>query len=252
MEAVVTLPGGVRSYEEIRAEVEAEKNRREALDYDPSRYSWPSVTVDVVLFTVQDRDLKVLLVVRRGWPFRGRWALPGGFVQIAQEEELEQAALRELHEETGVSDVYLEQLRTFGHPARDPRGRVITVAYYALVACEHLALAAGSDADETGWFSVYRLPALAFDHDRILNRALVRLRERIWDSNVACQLVPEKFTLTALQATYEVILDKRLDKRNFRKKILSSEVLEETGETWREGRHRPARLYRFRVLRPED
>ncbi len=249
MEAVVSLPGGVRSYEQIRAEVEAEERRKEARDYDSSKYSWPSVTVDVVLFTVQGRDLKVLLVVRRDWPFKGRWALPGGFVQIANEEELDQAAQRELHEETGVSDVYLEQLRTFGHPARDPRGRVITVAYYALVASEHLNLMAGTDADETGWFSVYRLPSLAFDHDRILDRALGRLRERIWDSNVASQLMPEKFTLTTLQATYEVILDKRLDKRNFRKKILSSEFLEETGETWMEGRHRPARLYRFRNSR---
>jgi len=243
MESVAPFPGGVRSFEQIRAEVEAEKQSAEAAAYDAAQFFRPSVTVDVVIFTVQDRDLKVLLISRKWWPFAGRWALPGGFV--LEEEGLDEAARRELREETGVSDVHFEQLHTFGEPGRDPRTRVITVAYYALVAAEDLALTAATDAHEASWWSVYGLPPLAFDHDRILARALRRLRERILDSNVAFQLMPERFTLTALQATYEVILDRRLDKRNFRKKILSSEVLEETGETWMEGRHRPARLYRF-------
>lgn len=249
MDAVAPFPGGVRSFEEIRAAVEAEKRSSEAREYDPGKFFRPSVTVDVVIFTVRDRDLKVLLVSRRNWPFAGRWALPGGFV--LEEEGLDAAALRELAEETGVSDVYLEQLHTFGEPGRDPRTRVITVAYYALLASEDLKLLPDTDAEEARWWSIYRLPPLAFDHDLILDKALRRLRERILGTNVAFQLMPDKFTLTALQATYEVILDRRLDKRNFRKKILTSEVLDETGETWMEGRHRPARLYRFRAPQPE-
>jgi 8-oxo-dGTP diphosphatase len=244
MEAPLRFPERVRSYDQICAEVEAEKRKPEARSYDLGRFFCPSLTVDVVIFTVQARDLRVLLVSRGGWPFLGRWALPGGFVK--ENEGLDEAARRELFEETGVRDVYLEQLHTFGHPGRDPRTRVVTVAYYALVAAENLAPVPGSDASSTDWWSVYQLPDLAFDHDLILLRALVRLRERIWDSAVASQLMPEKFTLTDLQSTYEVILDRSLDKRNFRKKILSREVIEDTGETWMEGRHRPARLYRFR------
>lgn len=244
MQTLAPFPVEVRSPEQIRAEVEAEKRSPDARSYDAGRYFRPSVTVDVVIFTVQERDLKVLLVSRGKWPFAGRWALPGGFV--LEEEGLDDAALRELREETGVKNVFLEQLHTFGDPGRDPRTRVITVAYYALVSSQDLALHPDTDAEAAGWWSVYKLPPLAFDHDRIVARALSRLRERILDTNVAFQLMPEKFTLTALQATYEVILNRQLDKRNFRKKILTSEVLEETGETWMEGRHRPARLYRFR------
>lgn len=244
MDTLAPSPVGVRSDEQIRAEVEAEKSSPDARAYDAGRYFRPSVTVDVVIFTVQERDLKVLLVSRARWPFAGRWALPGGFVQ--EDEGLDQAAERELREETGVDNVYLEQLQTFGDPGRDPRTRVITVAYYALVSSQELALHPDTDAEAAGWWSIYKLPALAFDHDRIVATALARLRKRILGTNVAFQLMPEKFTLTALQATYEVILNRQLDKRNFRKKILSSEVLEETGETWMEGRHRPARLYRFR------
>ena len=252
MEATRPLLEGiaVRPFEQIRAEVEAERRSEHALSYDVGQYFRPSVTVDVVIFTVHKRELKVLLVQRGHWPFEGRWALPGGFVR--EEEGLDEAARRELEEETRVSNVYLEQLHTFGAPGRDPRTRVVTVAYYALVAAEDLAPVAGSDAALARWQSVYRLPALAFDHDWILARALARLRQGILDSNVAFQLMPDKFTLTALQATYEVILGRQLDKRNFRKKILSSEVLEETGETWMEGRHRPARLYRFRPPSRQD
>lgn len=248
METLSSSP--VRSVEEIRAEVEEEKRSPEARVYDASQYFRPSVTVDVVIFTVQEKDLRVLLISRARWPFAGRWALPGGFV--LESEGLDEAAKRELREETGVDHVYLEQLHTFGDPGRDPRTRVVTVAYYALVSSEHLALSPDTDAEAAGWKSVYRLPQLAFDHDRILSLALDRLRRRILDSSVAFQLMPEKFTLTALQATYEVILGRQLDKRNFRKKILSSELLEETGETWMEGRHRPARLYRFRPPEGEE
>lgn len=185
-----------------------------------------------------------MLLVRRGqWPFRDRWALPGGFVK--EHEGLEEAASRELHEETGVKDVFLEQLQTFGDPGRDPRTRVITVAYYALVPSEKLALRAEGDARDVGWWSVYELPELAFDHDRILSTALTRLRYKIMATNVAFQFMSEKFTLTQLQRTYEIVLGKELDKRNFRKKILASGVLIETDETHLQGRHRPARLYKF-------
>ncbi|MBI3924995.1 MAG: NUDIX hydrolase [Armatimonadetes bacterium] len=213
------------------------------MEYDVSRFFRPSVTVDVVIFTIQQRDLKVLLIRRGQWPFRGRWALPGGFVH--EREGLEAAAARELYEETGVKDVFLEQLHSFGDPERDPRTRVITVAYYALVPSDKLALQAEGDASDVNWFSVYDLPELAFDHDRILDAALKALRRKIMQTNVAFQLMTQKFTLTQLQRTYEIILGKPLDKRNFRKKILASGVLIETDETHLQGRHRPARLYRF-------
>ncbi len=203
----------------------------------------PAVTVDIVIFTIQDDDLKVLLVRRKNPPFKNKWAIPGGFVRY--EEPLEDAALRELYEETGVRDVFIEQLFTFGDPKRDPRMRVITVAYYALISSENLVVRPDSDVSDVRWFSTYKLPSLGFDHDRILSYALNRLRNKIMYTNIAFQLMPEKFTLTELQNAYEVILEKSLDKRNFRKKIISSHLLEKTDEKRVDGRHRPAMLYRF-------
>jgi 8-oxo-dGTP diphosphatase len=203
----------------------------------------PAVTVDVAIFTILEGELKVLLVKRKNWPFEGMWAIPGGF--IGMEESLEEAAARELEEETGVSDVYLEQLYTFGDPGRDPRTRVITVAYFALVSADQLHLRAASDAADVGWFSAYNLPPLAFDHDAILEYALTRLRYKLEYTAVGFQLLPAEFTLTELQQTYEIILRERLDKRNFRRKILQADILEETGNL-RERGHRPAKLYRFR------
>jgi len=161
------------------------------------------------------------------------------------DESLEEAALRELEEETGVRDVYLEQLYTFGDPDRDPRGRVISVAYFALVPADAVRPRAGDDAADVGWWSMYDLPPLAFDHDRILAYALRRLRYKLEYTAVGFELLPETFTLSELQAAYEVILGERLDKRNFRRKILSAGILEETG-TYRTGEGRPAKLYRFR------
>ncbi len=237
------FPFSVRSLEQIHTEVEAEKRHPEAKQYDLGKYFRPSVTVDVVIFTLQERELRVLLIQRGQWPFKDRWALPGGFVQ--EDEGLEKAAARELYEETGVRDVFLEQLHTFGSLNRDPRTRVITVSYYALVASEQMAPRAQSDAREARWWSVYELPELAFDHDHILGRALVRLRSKVMNSRVAFQLMPEKFTLTQLQRAYEVVLDQNLDKRNFRKKILASDVVVETDEMHKQGRQRPARLFRF-------
>lgn len=206
-------------------------------------YPRPSVSVDVIIFTVRDNDLQVLLIKRKHPPFEGMWAIPGGFVGV--DESLERAALRELEEETSVRDVYLEQLYTFGDVDRDPRGRVITVAYFALVPATVVCPRAGDDAAETRWWSIYDLPPLAFDHADILAYALQRLRYKLEYTAVGFELLPEAFTLSELQAAYEVILGEELDKRNFRHKILSASVIEETGE-YRTGEGRPARLYRFR------
>lgn len=228
----------VRSLQEIEAQVEAEKQSLEARAYDPSKFYHPAVTVDLVIFTLNASDLQVLLVHRDQWPFKGRWALPGGFVQ--QEEGIGDAAHRLLQDETGVSQVFLEQLHTFGHPQRDPRMRVVTVAYYALVPADKLPR-----SSEVRWWSIYDLPELAFDHDHILELALRRLRQKIMDTNVAFQFMPQRFTLTQLQRTYEIVLGKALDKRNFRKKVLASGAVRETDEWHLEGRHRPARLFEF-------
>jgi 8-oxo-dGTP diphosphatase len=206
------------------------------------------VTVDIVIFTVRARDLQVLLVRRGVPPFEGEYAIPGGFVH--EDESLDQAAKRELHEETGVLDVFLEQLYSFGDPARDPRGRVMTVAYYALISSERNALAAGSDASEARWFSLSELPTLAFDHKQILEYALERLRNKLEYTTVGFQLLPEKFTLRELQSVYEAILDRQLDKRNFRRKIALLGILKPLRE-WQRAGHKPAQLYRFSAARFE-
>ena len=206
-------------------------------------YPRPSVTVDVIIFTLRENDLQVLLIKRKNPPFEGMWAIPGGFVRM--DESLEETALRELGEETGVHDVYLEQLYTFGAPDRDPRGRVITVAYFALVPFNAVDPHAGDDAAEARWWSVRDLPTLAFDHDTILPYALQRLRYKLEYTAVGFELLPETFTLSELQTAYETILDEELDKRNFRRKILGAGILERT-EGYRSGEGRPARLYRFR------
>jgi 8-oxo-dGTP diphosphatase len=207
------------------------------------------VTVDIVIFTISPDGLNVLLVRRGVPPFEGRWAIPGGFVRDA--ESLEAAALRELEEETGVRDVYLEQLYSFGDPGRDPRGRVITVAYYALIAGDRPAPTAGSDAAAARWWPTVELPPLAFDHDAILKYAIERLRNKLEYTTVGFQLLPRKFTLTQLQRVYEAILDRRLDKRNFRRKIDLLGILTPLKEWRREGASRPARLYEFSARRFE-
>ena len=213
--------------------------------YDPSRYERPSVTVDVVILTMRRRRLEALLVKRRHWPFEGMWAIPGGFVN--PDESLEDSARRELAEETNVRDVYLEQLYTFGDPGRDPRTRVITVVYYALIRAEQLPgmVRAGDDAAEAGWFPVYRLPPMAFDHDNILTYTMQRLRGKLEYTSIGFQLLPPEFTLSELQEVYEAIMNRQLDKRNFRKKVLSTGILEPTANTRNFVRHRPAALYRF-------
>jgi 8-oxo-dGTP diphosphatase len=214
-------------------------------NYDVTKYERPSVTTDVVIFGIVDETLKVLLIKRKSWPFEGMWAIPGGFVRM--EESLEEAAHRELKEETGVDsdDVYLEQLYTFGEPQRDPRTRVITVAYFALVSADKINPEAASDAADVGWFSVYKPPPLAFDHADILDYAITRLRYKLEYTAVGFQLLPEKFTLRELQTTYEIILGAKLDKGNFRSKLRKTDVVEPV-EGFRDTGGRPARLYRFR------
>jgi 8-oxo-dGTP diphosphatase len=209
-------------------------------------YPRPSVTVDLVIFTIAEDDLKVLLIRRGVEPFKGRWALPGGFVEI--DESLEQAAARELQEEVGVTNLYLEQLYTFGDPKRDPRGRVISVAYFALVDAERQRIIAASDAADAAWCSVFdpELRArLAFDHKKILDTAVWRLRNKIEWTTVGYELLPKKFTLSELQRVYEIILQRPVDKRNFRKKILAQGQVQELNESRSDVAHRPARLYSF-------
>lgn len=199
---------------------------------------------DVAIFTIRERRLKSLLVRRRGEPFQGKWALPGGFVDIS--ENLRQCAERALAEETGVSGVYLEQLYTFGDPQRDPRERIITVAYYALIPSDQIQLPAATDVAAVEWFAMDELPALAFDHDKILTKAKQRLASKLDYSTLAFQFMPKEFTLSELQEVYEIILEEEVDKRNFRKWVLALESIEETGVVRREGRHRPAKLYRMK------
>ena len=210
-----------------------------AYTYD---YPHPAVTVDIVVFTIEGDGLKVLLVQRGQPPFEGKWALPGGFVE--PDESLKRAAWRELKEETGVNAGFLEQLGAFGHPDRDPRERVITVAYYALIPRDRLTLKASSDAADARFFSMSELPELAFDHDKILRRARERLRDRIDDAAIASQMMPDSFTLTELQRVFEHIRGKPIDKRNFRKKVKALDLFVPTGEQRRDGPHRPAKLYR--------
>lgn len=219
--------------------------QEEADNYDVNRYERPSVTVDVVIFSLIDDRLKVLLIKRKQWPFQGMWAIPGGFVKM--DESLEEAAARELAEETGVQDVYIEQLYTFGEPDRDPRTRVITVAYFAVVPSDAItAHQAGSDAEATAWHEMGKLPELAFDHREILEYALTRLRYKLEYTTVGFELLPDVFTLSELQHAYEIILGEGLDKRNFRRKILQSGILDDTGKKKREGEGRPAQLYRYK------
>lgn len=203
------------------------------------------VTVDTVIFTIRRNNLEVLLVQRGQEPFKDHWAIPGGFIRLS--ENLDEAAGRVLYEKTNVKDVYLEQLYTFGEPFRYPSARVITVSYFALIRSDDIKLGSekGLNIQQINWHSVYNLPKLAFDHQDILNYALKRLRARLEYTPIAFQLLPEKFTLTELQRTYESILNTDLDKRNFRKKMLSLGLLKEHDEFTKESSKRPARLYSF-------
>lgn len=210
------------------------------METDIHKFKKPSLTVDVIIFTIKNKELKVLLVKRDIEPFKGRWAIPGGFVRI--DESLEDAAKRELTEETGVKDVYLEQLYTFGEPKRDPRGRVITVSYMALINSDDVKLKATTDVSDVRWFSVSKLPELAFDHNKILSYALKRLKWKFEYTTVAFSFLPKEFTISQAQTIYEIVFNKKFDKRNFTKKLLSLNILRKR-RVKKEVSHRPPMLY---------
>ena len=211
----------------------------------PHSYEHPrgALTVDCVVFGLDDDELKVMLIQRALAPFQGKWALPGGFVHL--DETLDEAVRRELEEETGLRKVFLEQLYTFGAVDRDPRERVVSVAYYALVKLSEHQVRAATDARAAAWFGTNDLPSLAFDHADIVQRALERLRAKVRYEPIGFELLPKKFTLSQLQRLYEQVLERQLDKRNFRKRVLTTDLLVETDEVEQDVAHRAARLYRF-------
>lgn len=206
-------------------------------------YPRPALTVDCVVFGFDGGELKALLIERALEPFKGCWALPGGFVEV--DETLDSAARRELEEEAGLRDVFLEQLFTFGSLNRDPRERVVSVAYYALVKLAAHETKAATDAADARWFAISEVPKLAFDHAEILEAALRRLKAKVRYEPIGFELLPPKFTLSELQHLYEAALGTPLDKRNFRKKVLSFGLLVPLKEMERRGRHRPAQLFKF-------
>lgn len=206
-------------------------------------FEHPYVTVDVLIFSIRNGEFSTLLIRRSNDPFKGSFAIPGGFVQM--EETLDQAAKRVIAQKGHQKNLYLEQIYTFGEIDRDPRGRVVSVAYMALVP-EDKAADVNDQEHTVKWFPVNKLPDLAFDHRKIISAAVERVISKIGYSNIAANLLPESFTLTNLQKVYELILGKPVDKRNFRKKILSLDLLQSLNEKTSAGQHRPAMLYRFR------
>ena len=215
-----------------------------------NRSSNIKVAVDAIVFGYSKQDgVSVLLIQRKYEPFKNSWAIPGGFV--TDNESLEEAVHRELMEETGIEVNYLEQLYTFGEPDRDPRQRVISVAYFGLVkSTQFQQLKASTDAEDAKWFSIKKLPALAFDHKQILQVAIERLRAKVRYQPIGFELLDKKFPFSDLEKLYAALLDKELNRRNFSKKILSFEFLEETGELSKsEGKGRPSKMYQFNQKR---
>ncbi len=212
-------------------------------DFTLAPFFVSAVSVDTVIFGFEGRSLRVLLVQRGVEPYNGMWALPGDMAQAA--ENLDQAAERILSELTGVSQVYLEQVSSFGDPDRHPAGRVVTVAYYSLIGTRDHPVAPKGWAQEARYFDIDSIPELAFDHKQILSSCMERLRERVRTRPVGFELLPTVFSLSDLQHLYESVLGEPLDKRNFRKKILSMGIVNDTGERQDNVSHRPAKLYRF-------
>lgn len=213
--------------------------------FEKQEHSW--VAVDVVIFTLDHKALKCLLVQVKGETFGGMWAFPGGLVR--EEESLDEAAKREVHERTGVKDSYLEQLYTFGKPERDPAKRVVSVSYLSLVPNRRVDLNPASKYAAIRWFRADRIPHLAYDHDQVKRLAFQRLRSKLQYTNIVYSLLPSEFTLSELQEVYETILHRPLDRRNFRKKVLASGLLKSLRKV-RMGAHRPAFLYAFKKRRP--
>jgi ADP-ribose pyrophosphatase YjhB (NUDIX family) len=214
--------------------------------YNIHDFDVPLMTVDMAIFTVIDDELQVLLVKRGDYPAKGQWALPGGFIDLKRDSTLEDTAKRKLAEKTGVETPYLEQVATFGSNARDPRGWAITVAYMALITLDSVALSKDESSEEVKWVPVYQLgnmEALAFDHDAIFNACHERLKSKVQYTSLPVNFLPEEFTLTELQTTFEVILDTTVEKKSFRRRMLDANILEETGNM-KTGSNRPAKLYK--------
>ncbi|WMX12502.1 MULTISPECIES: NrtR DNA-binding winged helix domain-containing protein [unclassified Aureispira] len=217
--------------------------------YNKTNYK-PSVTVDCVVFGLdKSADVRVLLIKRAYEPFKNAWAIPGGFIK--ENETLDAAAQRELEEETGVRDIFIEQLYTFGSLDRDPRGHVISVAYFALINLEEHPTSAATDAQDAQWFKLSEVPELAFDHAQILDMAIKRLDSKVRYQPIGFELLPDKFTLSELQNLYETILGRALNRRNFRSKILKMGILEQL-ERQKDVPHRPAFLYKFNKEKYEE
>lgn len=212
------------------------------------RYPHPAVTTDCVIFGFDGERLQVLLIERGIEPFKGRWAFPGGFIKM--DETAEEGALRELKEETGMENAFIQQFHTFSNPLRDPRERVITIAFYALVRIQEVK--GGDDAASARWFPLDEIPALAFDHDHMLRMATQRLRQEIHFHPIGFELLPEKFTLRELQSIYEAILGITFDRRNFAKKMLHLEILNELDETIWPTPKREAKLFSFNAGKYEE
>lgn len=199
--------------------------------------------VDAVVFTYDNEVLKILLIKRGIEPFKDQWALPGGFLR--SNETLEMAINRELKEEANIGDIFLEQLHSFSSVNRDPRSRVITTAYYALVNCNNYEIKANTDAIDAKWFLFNSIPKLAFDHNLIVDIAIKRLRRNLEYKPIGFELLAKYFTISQIQKLYETIFNKKIDKRNFRKKLLKTELIIETDKFDKTGIKRPARLYFF-------
>lgn len=210
----------------------------------------PLLAVDTVVFTVLDKKLSVLLIKIGSGPYAEKWAVPGGLV--GADETLDEAAVRVLNEKANVRNIYLEQLYTFGDLGRDVRDRSVSVAYFALISSsEKLDISTQEYYKDIKWFPVKELPEMAFDHEEIIETAHTRLKGKLTYSNIAYSLLPEEFTLTQLQKVYEIILGRELDKRNFRKKIMSLDIVESLNKKQKDVEHRPARLYEFKTRQLE-
>lgn len=204
----------------------------------------PALSVQVIIFSVNKHKLEIILIKRVREPFKDFWSIPGDIISI--KESLEDAARKILFEKTGIHNVYLEQLYTFGEINRDPRGRVIAITYFALLPHNSVDLSKAPNALHAKWTPITNLPILAFDHKTIIDVAIKKIKIELLNSNLATALLPKEFRLYDLQKIHEIVLNKHIDKRNFRKKIQSLGLIEPTGNMYKDGNHRPAQLFRFK------
>ncbi len=214
-----------------------------------TKYKYAVIAADVAVFTVQNRQLQVLLIEMEKEPFAGQWALPGGLIK--SNESIDDAAARILQAKVNIKGVYLEQLSTFGRVNRDPFGRVVSVAYFSLIPSQKQKIKTTNEYNNVAWFALKDLPSLAYDHEEMLRAAHEQLKKRLEYSNIACHLLPREFTLTDLQCLYEMILSHKIDKRNFRKRLLQNHFLQTTGKKRHGAANRPAKLYQFASRRPQ-